>query len=348
MNARGNVQAHGDVAPRPDRSLFDDALVWDAHAGFETLPGMDLGKLRQWKDAGIDFLSVNVGYDVWTWEQSVRSLAFARHWVTNHSSEYLLADSVDQIELARTSGRLAIAFDLEGTRALDDSLELLELFYRLGVRQILFAYNRDNSVGGGCHGEDVGLSGFGKTLVEAMNELGILVDCSHCGYRTTMDAMSVSRAPVIFSHSNARDLTDHERNIHADQARRCAETGGVVGVNGIDLFLGGGTQTSRLADHVEYFLDLIGDEHVGIGLDYFFDAESEEAASGASQSFAEVLAADTSYWPPTQYPDGAIACAQPGQIRELAELLTARNHSERTVRNVLGRNFWRVAKEVWT
>ena len=83
-----------------------------------------------------------------------------------------------------------------------------------------------------------------------MNELGIVVDCSHCGYRTTMEAIDWSEAPVVFSHSNPRALVDHERNIHDDQAQACASRGGVVGVNGISLFLGDKTVSTRvMADH---------------------------------------------------------------------------------------------------
>ena len=332
--------AAGDSVGDDARSLYANAFVWDAHAGFESWPTTDLRNLGIWKEAGVDFLSVNVGYDVQRWTDTVRVLAAFRRWL-EASDEYALAGSVADVRIAHAAGRMAVAFDLEGMNVLDGSLDLLRLVHALGVRQILFAYNRNSVAGGGCHGEDTGLTGFGRAAVEEMNALGILVDCSHCGYRTTMEAMELSSAPVIFSHSNPRALRDHERNIRDEQARACAATGGVVGVNGIGLFLGeDDIRTSTLADHVEYLLDLVGPEHVGIGLDYFFEADVDA-------SFQEALAANEDFWPREQYPGGEIRCAAPSQLRELTAELLRRGRSKPDVRAVLGGNFLRVAETVW-
>jgi len=321
-------------------ALYADAFVWDAHAGFESWPDTDLRNLATWKDAGVDFLSVNVGYDVQRWTDTIRVLAAFRRWL-EASDDYALAGSVAEVHAARAAGRMAVAFDLEGMNALDGSLDLLHLVHGLGVRQILFAYNRNSIAGGGCHDDDRGLTDFGRAAVREMNALGVLVDCSHCGHRTTMEAMALSRAPVVFSHSNPRVLRDHERNISDEQALACAATGGVVGVNGIGLFLGeDDIRTATLADHVEYLLDLVGPEHVGIGLDYFFEADVDP-------SFQEALAANEDYWPPGQYPGGAIRCAAPGQLRELTAELLRRGRCEADVRAVIGGNFLRVAGEVW-
>ena len=267
-------------------------------------------------------------------------LAAFRRWL-DASEDYALAGTADEVRAARASGRMAVAFDLEGMNALGGSLDMLHLFHSLGVRQILFAYNRNSIAGGGCHDQDRGLTGFGRAAVREMNALGMLIDCSHCGYRTTMEAMELSSAPVIFSHSNPRALRDHERNIRDEQARACAAIGGVVGVNGIGLFLGeDDIRTPTLADHVEYLFDLIGPDHVGIGLDYFFEAEVDA-------SFQEALAGNEDYWPREQYPGGALRCAAPSQLPELAAELLRRGRCEADVRAVLGGNFLRVAERVW-
>ena len=332
--------AAADVAGKEVESLYADAFVWDAHAGFESWPTTDLRNLGIWKDAGIDFLSVNVGYDLQRWSDTVRVLAAFRRWF-EASDEYALAGSIADVRAARAAGRMAVAFDLEGMNVLDGSLDRLHLAHALGVRQILFAYNRNSVAGGGCHDEDTGLTDFGRAAVGEMNALGILVDCSHCGYRTTMEAMELSSAPVIFSHSNPRALCDHERNIRDEQAQACAATGGVVGVNGIGLFLGeDDIRTSTLADHVEYLLDLVGPKHVGIGLDYFFEADVDA-------SFQQALAANADFWPREQYPGGEIRCAAPSQLRELTAELLRRGRNGSDVRAVLGGNFLRVAEAVW-
>ncbi|MDP6829482.1 MAG: membrane dipeptidase [Alphaproteobacteria bacterium] len=315
-------------------------LIWDAHAGFETRSADDLATLEIWKAAGVDFLSVNVGYDVNTWQDTITALALARGWL-RRTDGYRLVAGVEDIDLAIAAGEMAVAFDIEGMNALNGSVEMVRFYYDLGVRQMLFAYNLNNAAGGGCHDEDIGLSAFGREVVAEMNAVGMVIDCSHCGYRTTMEAMEISRDPVVFSHSNARALRDHERNIRDDQARRCAATGGVVGVNGIGPFVGtDDISTTSITDHIEYYLDLIGAKHVGIGLDYFH-------ATGNGDSFSDTLSQNDHFWPKSQYPDSEIRCAAPMQFGEIAEELARRNHRDETVRAVLGGNYRRVARQVW-
>jgi membrane dipeptidase len=317
-----------------------DISIWDAHAGFELRTVNDLRTLAIWKDAGVNFLSVNVGYDVNCWQDTIKALSLARDWL--HTADgYRLVGTGDEMDQAVAADQMAVAFDIEGMSALDGSLHMVRFYYDLGVRQMLFAYNINNRAGGGCHDEDIGLSAFGRAVVAEMNAVGMLVDCSHCGYRTTLEAMELSHDPVIFSHSNARALRDHERNIRDEQALRCAATNGVVGVNGIGLFVGADDiSTASIADHIDYYLDLIGAEHVGLGLDYFHQADNEPG-------FNETVSQNERFWPKSQYPGGSVRCAAPAQIYQIAEEMLRRNHSESVVRGVLGGNFRRVAGQVW-
>lgn len=321
-------------------NILDGYLVWDAHAGFETRAAGDLNPLSEWRDAGVNFLSVNVGYDVNTWHDTIKALAVARDWLSV-TDGYRLVGTVRDLDQAVAAGDMAVAFDIEGANALDGRANMVRLYYDLGVRQMLLAYNLNNLAAGGCHEEDAGLTAFGRDVVAEMNAVGMLVDCSHCGYRTTMDVMSCSSDPVIFSHSNARALCDHERNIRDDQAQHCAATGGVVGVNGISRFVGNDdTRTSSIVDHIDYYLDLIGPDHVGIGLDYFYEV-------GDGAGFNETVSENARFWPKSQYPDGGLRCAVPSQISEIANEMLRRNCHEDVVRKVLGGNFRRVAEQVW-
>jgi membrane dipeptidase len=317
-----------------------EILIWDAHAGFELRTVNDLRTLSIWKDAGVNFLSVNVGYDVNFWQDTIKALSLARDWI-DRTDGYRLVGTGHEIDQAIAADQMAVAFDIEGMGALDGSIDMVRFYYDLGVRQMLFAYNINNLAGGGCHDEDVGLTEFGRAVVAEMNSVGMSVDCSHCGYRTTMEAMELSSDPVIFSHSNARALWGHERNIRDDQAVRCAETGGVVGVNGIGHFVGADDiATSSMVDHIDHYLDLIGAEHVGIGLDYFHEADNEP-------SFNETVSENDRFWPKSQYPGDKVRCATPAQIYQIAEEMLRRNYRECVVRGVLGGNFRRVAKQVW-
>ncbi len=320
--------------------LFRDEIIWDDHAGFGPDPGVDLSRLQIWKDAGVHYLSINVGYDVMDWRDSVRSLAAFRRWILA-SDGYELVTSLDGIRRARQAGRLAVTFDLEGMNALDGSLDMVEMYHHLGVRQMLVAYNRNNLAGGGCHDRDIGLTDFGRAVIGEMNRLGMIVDCSHTSYTSSMEAMEVSNAPCIFSHSNARALRDHERNIRDDQAKACAATDGVVGIVGIGIFLGDNDiSTSAMADHVDHYVNLLGSRHVGVGLDYAFEGEDGDG-------LASVLEGNADYWPPAQYDRPSISCAGPWQILDLAEELFRRQYSRDDVAAIMGGNFMRVAGAVW-
>ena len=150
----------------------------------------------------------------------------------------MLAGTVDEIEAAAAAGRLAIGFDLEGALPLQEQPDRIRLFRDLGVRQIHLAYNRNNSVADGCHDVERGLTPLGRRVVAAINDAGVLMDCSHTGRRCSLDIMAVSTAPVVFSHSNPQALVDHGRNVTDEQIRACAATGGVVCVSGVSAFVG--------------------------------------------------------------------------------------------------------------
>lgn len=320
------------------RSLLAQSLVWDDHSGFDPHAGVDLACLDQWKRAGVHYLSVNVGYDVLPWRKTLQTLVAFRAWVEKHPSDYLLVRRAEDVLQARQEGRMAIGFDLEGMNALDGDVHMVGAYHALGVRQMLFAYNLNNLAGGGCHDADQGLTAFGRAVIAEMNRVGMLVDCSHTGYRTAMEAMEASTAPVIFSHSCAHAVAPHGRNITDAQIRACAATGGVVGINGVGLFLGGSDAChERFADHVLHVTNVAGPAHVGIALDYAFDTGGVEAA----------LDANTDYWPRQEYPAGSVHFIAPEELPQIVEILLRRGCSDAQVAALLGGNFLRVAQQVW-
>ncbi|AWC24047.1 Membrane dipeptidase (Peptidase family M19) [Aminobacter sp. MSH1] len=323
------------------RKLYADALVWDTHSGFMPDPVADLNNLQIWRDAGVNYLSIDVGFDLMSWQDTVRTLAAFRRWINAHPEHYTLVTSADEALQAKAQGKLAITFDLEGMNALDGRIEMVEFYHHLGVRQMLFAYNRNNLAGGGCHDDDSGLTAFGRQVIDEMNRLGMFVDVTHCGHRTTMDVMEYSDRPVIFSHSNPKVLCGHGRNITDDQIRACAKTGGIVGIVGLSKFLGDDKASSdSLADHVEYLLDVAGPAHVGIGLDYAFPVDMA--------GIQEILAANPQFWPLSEgYGTTPTVYAEPAQLAEMTEILLRRGHADETVRGVLGGNFLRLARQVW-
>jgi membrane dipeptidase len=321
------------------KTLYDDSLVWDDHLGFDSDVGTDLRHLERFRTSGIDYLSINVGYDVKPWQDTFRVIGAYRAFLRDHADRYALVGTTDEVLEAKRRGKLAVSFDLEGMGPLAGQLSMIEVYHRLGVRQIGFAYNRNNEFASGCHDEDTGLTPLGREAVAELNRLGILVDCSHAGYRSTMEVMEISQAPVVFSHSNPLGVWKHGRNIADDQIVACAATGGVIGINGIGIFLGeNDASTEALVRAIEYVAELAGATHVGIGLDAVFDMEDLDGD----------LAAHAHYWPPGNAYDTPVKrAAVPEQIPEIAAALSERGWSDDDVRAILGGNFIRVASAVW-
>lgn len=317
----------------------DEYLLWDQHGCLPLRPSTDVRELQLYSDAGVDLVSVNVGFDSVPWQQSLEVLLSFRRQVLDLPDRMVLVCHAADVTTAQQQGLLAVVFDLEGTEALDGRVELIETYYSLGVRTMLIAYNLPNRAGGGCHGDtETGLTPLGREIVAEMNRVGMVVDATHCGFRTTMDLFEASTKPVIFSHSVPRSIKDHPRNISDEQMRACAATGGVIGINGVGVFLGDNTaRTHDLFRAVDYAVSLVGPEHVGIGLDYVFDQDE----------LNQFINENPETFPSSEGYSTSMAFVEPRQVQELADLMVENGYPSGDVRAILGENFLRVAKQTW-
>jgi membrane dipeptidase len=299
-----------------------------------------LPELELYRKSGVNVAMINIGFGDQGIEAHVRMLAHFRHWIAAHSDSYLLIERVEDIEEARQTGRLAIGFDIEGANAIDDQISLIALYYDLGVRWMLMAYNRNNRVGGGCQDDDNGLTEFGRETLDEMARVGMLACCSHTGYRTTRDVLEYSSNPVIFSHSNPRAQHDHPRNVPDDLISMCAAGGGVMCLSGIGIFLGkNDNSTETYFRHMDHAVQLVGPDHVGIGLDYVFDMEELNSY---------ITKMNGSFPPGLGYEfGGGIRCVSPAQIEALIELQLKAGYAEADIRKILGQNMVRLARQVW-
>ena len=180
---------------------------------------------------------------------------------------------------AAQQNKLAVGFDLEGAKPLLANPSTVALYAELGVRQVLLAYNRANEAAGGCYEPGAPLTALGAEFVRACEEAGIVVDCSHMNEETVMQIMEIAQKPVVFSHSNARVLNGNLRNITDDMIDACAGLGGVIGVNGVSVFMPGGeAEADAMIRIIDYLVERVGTRHVGIGLDYVYDPGARGAA----------------------------------------------------------------------
>lgn len=179
----------------------------------------------------------------------------------------------EEIRQAKAEGASGVLIGFQNADPIEDDLSYLRAFYRLGLRILQLTYQRRNRLADGC-GEpnDAGLSIFGSQVIAAANEMGILIDLSHVGYRSTLEAIERSEQPTVFSHANVYAINPILRNKQDDQIRELAATGGVMGITSISRLLTEsgrlhGTDLGDVLDQVEYIAELVGVDYVGIGLD---------------------------------------------------------------------------------
>ncbi|WP_295842641.1 dipeptidase [uncultured Microbacterium sp.] len=313
-------------------------VLWDQHACVELVETADLTDLRRYRGAGGGYVSINVGYAPHAPELTASLLRSFRAQV----------DAIDGLELAATvadidriaaRGDTAVAFDLEDCAPLGGDLDAVSSLVARGVRTLGPTYNHANRAGGGClDAVDDGLTAWGRDLVAEMNAQGMVPDGSHVGARTTFDMCAASTRPVVFSHSNLRSVWEHPRNITDDQARAAADTGGVIGITGVGIFLGPNTPTlEAMVRHIERAVEVVGIRHVGVSTDFSFDWETfrDEIVR-----MPELYDASYTRWGPMEW-------MPPETFVLLGSALAARGWNDTDVAAVLGGNFRRVAAESW-
>ena len=319
-------------------------IKWESHACLPLHPQADFGPIEQFHAAGVNYVSINIGMDMNPVSQVLSVIAGFRATIAAHPERYVLADTVQDIEDAAADSKLAIGFDLEGAMPLLEQPDMVALYRDLGVRQMHLAYNRNNTVAGGCHDEVQGLTALGHKIVAAINAAGVLMDCSHTGRRCSLDIMAASTAPVIFSHSNPLALVEHGRNVTDEQIHACAATGGVVCVSGVSIFLGTRTpDADDVARHAAYVASLVGVRHAGIGLDISFPQPGLDDDPPGDY--------DPSYWwPKSAGYERAIARSTYPPIASWKVLGAALQRTGMTADEaalVMGGNMVRVARQVW-
>jgi membrane dipeptidase len=282
-----------------------------------------------------------------TFPQALDNIAEWSRRFETYAKQIVPITSVADIDRAKVDGRTGIIIGWQNAAAIENDLSRLALFHRLGLRIVQLTYNERNLLGNGCWERvDGGLSRFGEDAVREVNRLGILIDLSHVGDRSTMDAIELSDKPVAVTHSNARGYFDHPRNKPDDALKAVAEGGGVIGATSWPPFLRNGF-ASALADFGEAIDDLVervGIDHVGIGSDYTQDRTKEW--------FDVLMSFQGTRFNPRrrEYPDTVTHTAgleTPAKLPNVAVELARRGYAKPDIVKVLGGNWMRLFGEVW-
>jgi membrane dipeptidase len=317
---------------KPDRLLIDGCEInnWDA---------CTIDELRR---GGIDAVQATCA----VWEDARRTLGRLLDWqdrFERHADALVLARCTADIESAHREGRTAVLLGFQNTAPIEDDPRLLEVFWTLGIRVIQLTYNSQNAVGGSCfEPQDSGLSRFGHTVVSEMNELGLLIDCSHVGDRTTRQAIDASSTPVAITHANPRWFCDHPRNKPDDVLSALAARGGVLGVTLYPPFIGGpDARPQDFTAMVAKLVDQLGADHVAIGTDLarnWTDADLVTLRHGRQLPNP----------PPASWPDWPTWFRSAADLPRLIEGLSDTGLDDDTVDRIAGRNWMRLYNDVFS
>lgn len=315
-------------------------LQWEAHACLPLVPGQSMARLMRYRDAGFHHVSVNVGMDMTPFTTVIRVIAGFRQWLALHAASFTLVGTVAELHHAREQRKLAVSFDLEGSNMLQQDPAMVGLFAALGVRQMLLAYNRDNSCAGGCHGAGTGLTPLGREVAAAINAGGIVMDCSHASKRASLDIMEISQRPVVFSHTNVKAIFDHPRTIDDEQILACAAQGGVIGLTGLGLFLGDpAASVAAFIRQIDYLAERVGPRHIGLGLDTELHPEHKDLPEGENEEH---------WWPQRHYGQmNGHTQLQPEALQAVAKQLVRMGYTPADISAIYGGNFQRVAQATW-
>jgi membrane dipeptidase len=275
------------------------------------------------------------------------ALQFIAAWsgfAGRNSDVFSLVGRAQDIDHAKAQKKIAVIIGLQNADEFRDVKDV-KAFYEMGLRCAQLTYNSQNLLGSGSTERvDGGISDYGQQIIAAMNEVGMLIDVSHSGDRTTLDAIELSPKPIAFTHSNCRALNNHPRLKTDEAIRKLAAKGGVMGITGVRNFVKNKEPTTveDVVDHIEHVVKLVGIEHVGIGTDsdlmgydHMPPDQYKELKAGYKSSYAFRDKIDT---------DGF---DHPRKMYDLTAALIRRGHSDANIEAVLGGNFRRLLGSTW-
>ncbi|MAF10989.1 peptidase M19 [Candidatus Poribacteria bacterium] len=292
--------------------------------------------------------AINATIAVWEdYRQTMDNVAAWLRRFQERQDTLMPVAAVQDIRRAKQDQKVGVILGWQNATPIENNLDRLAVFHALGVRVVQLTYNERNLLGNGCYERiDDGLSHFGRDAVREMNRLGILIDLSHVGDRTTLDAIERSEQPVAITHANARAFFDHVRNKTDEALQLLAERGGVIGANAFPHFLRRGFE-STLADYgdaIEDLVERVGIDHVGIGTDYTQDQPKAFFDWLIAQQGTKFHVRPVAFPDPVIHPQGM---ETPDALSNVTAELLRRGYRPEDVAKIMGGNWLRLFQTVW-
>jgi len=303
--------------------------------------------LQPFKDSGINVFHIGVGMggpDAYL--VVLRFFATWNGFIASQGDYFMRIDSAGDLERVKRSGKIGVLLGLQNSEQFRTPADV-NFFHELGQRVSQLTYNARNMIGNGStERRDEGISDFGASIIERMNTVGMAIDVSHCGDRTTLDAFELSKKPVLITHSNCRALVSGHPRCKTDEAiKKMGAAGSVMGITGVRMFVKVDEPTTieHVLDHFDHVAKLVGPEHLGVGSDmdlYGYDAMPPElnrqlrAGYKGSYGFREKIDVE--------------GIDHPKRMFDLTEGLIRRKYSDQNIEGILGGNFKRVLSQIWS
>jgi membrane dipeptidase len=336
-NAEESAEAAGHLNQASDELTIDRRALADAHA------------------SGLSAVNITLGYtmgDLPPFEHTIREIEVWDSIVAANAADLVKVRTVGDIYQARGAGKIGIIYGFQNAVAIGADLARVALFAQLGVRVIQLTYNQANHIGdGSMAAENRGLTAFGRQVVESLNDNAIMVDLSHSGERTCLEAAEISRQPVSINHTGCRALTDLPRNKTDEELRLVASRGGFVGIYFMPFLNSTGhARAADVVEHIDHAVNVCGEDHVGIGTDGSITSIDDLDAYRATLAEHVALRQAAGVSAAGERADTlpfVIDLRGVNQFYELIRLLEQRGYRQGRIEKILGTNFAAYARRIW-
>lgn len=307
-----------------------------------------------WRASGVTCIYQNAGEEGQSVMMLMKRLARFTYLTDMLRDSVAKAATPADVEAAKAAGRHCLYLTGNGVPlteqwvSVQDELRYVRIFFELGIRMMHLTYNRRNMIGDGCaETANGGLSDFGRSVIAEMNRIGVVPDCAHSGWQTSLESAQVSTKPVVASHSTCGGIHPHIRSKPDNVLRAIADTGGYIGICCISRFLRGTGDINAFLDHIDYVVKKFGPDHVAIGTDVAYTSQNAAEESRKIPRRPKSRTRFASLWPADDYVTSSDARLSLSWTNWplFTVGLVQRGHSDEVIRKIIGGNVLRVARE---